>query len=214
MMNKKNIVGLFVCLSALLFLFFGCLQGGDRVAVEKRYFAIDVSRPGEEVSSSKKGVVLRVQKFRVSARYRGKGLIYRTDEDSYESDFYNEFFVPPGPMIAENVHDWLSKSGLFQNIVKSSSRAESTYVLEGVVLPIYGDYRNTKAPKAVLGIEFFVINDASSLSDIVFQKRYLKKVPLKEKSPDGLVKGWNEALKQILVDFEKDLQETNLNAKI
>lgn len=59
----------------------------------------------------------------------------------------------------------------------------------------------------------FLYNDNSSNSDLVAQKRYLKSVPLKERSPEALVKGWDQALQEIVVALAADLKSMNLNSK-
>jgi hypothetical protein len=42
------------------------------------------------------------------------------------------------------------------------------------------------------------------------QKRYVKSVPLKEKSPEALVQGWDQALQQIVTALAGDLKAANL----
>ena len=110
------------CLSAgilaLLPLLAGCLNI-EKSFPEKRYFIFDVPRHGNPHLRGE-GVVLRVQKFHVSPRYREKGLVYRNGDLSYESDFYNRFFILPSSLITEEVSQWLASSGLFQAPVSFS----------------------------------------------------------------------------------------------
>jgi hypothetical protein len=42
------------------------------------------------------------------------------------------------------------------------------------------------------------------------QRRYSKAVTLHGRSPDALVKGWDEALGEILIDLTADLKSANL----
>ena len=187
------------CLSAgilaLLPLIAGCLNL-EKSFPEKRYFILDVPRHGNPHLRGE-GAVLRVRKFHVSPRYREKGLVYRKGDLSYESDFYNRFFILPS-------------SGLFQYVVSTASHLETTHVLEGVVNALFGDYSGQRPPKAVLEIQFFLIKDVSARSKIVFQKKYRKEVVIQESSPESLVKGWNEALRQILTDLEENLRQVDI----
>jgi hypothetical protein len=75
------------------------------------------------------------------------------------------------------------------------------------VTGLYGDYRATPA-KAVLGLQFFLVHEASSPADILLHQEYRQEVELMEKSPEALVKGWNEALRLILTALDEDLDGT------
>jgi hypothetical protein len=154
--------------------------------------------------------VLRIRRFRVSPGFEGKGFVYRKGNLNYASDFYNEFFISPASMIAEEVDKWLKESGLFKYVTSSSSPVEPTMELEGVISALYGDYRETEVPKAVLEIQFFLVRNASSRPVIVFQKTYHEESLIKGNSPDTLVEGWNLALEHILTKFETNLKSLDL----
>ena len=82
--------------------------------------------------------------------------------------------------------------------------------MEGSINALYGDFRKPSAPAALLEIEFFLHNENPGNPGIVLQKRYLKSVPLKEKSPEALAKGWSEALEGIVANFVADVSERKL----
>jgi len=191
-------------------LFIGGCSGIQSPAVEKNYFSLAVKHPEGAVPLGSEAI-LRMQKLRIAPEYRKKNLVYRTGDLGYKADFYNEFFIAPELMITKNVREWLAKSGLFQYVVDSPSGVESWYVLEGMITSLYGDYRDANKPLAVMEIEFFLLKEVPAFSEIVFQKRYAKEVPIKEKSPESLVKGWNEALEKIMTDFEKDLRNVKFD---
>jgi cholesterol transport system auxiliary component len=178
---------------------------------ERRYYVFDVSRP-QEASSPRHDAVLSVRRFRVSPRYEGKNFVYRDGDLSYQSDFYNEFLISPGSLLTEEIRQWLVSSDLFQHVVDSSSHMEATYFLEGNVSALYGDYRDAAAPTAVLEVQFFLINDVSARSEVVFQKEYREAVSLNGASAKALVNGWNTALRQILAALEADLRAADLVA--
>jgi len=113
-------------------------------------------------------------------------------------------------MIAEEVDKWLKGSGLFQYVTSSSSPVEPTVELEGVISALYGDYRDTKVPKAVLEMQFFLVRNVSSRPVIVFQKTYHEEILIKRNSPDALVAGWNLAIEHILIKFETNLKDLDL----
>ncbi len=192
---------------ALLAVLTGCTSV-EKNYPEKRYFILDVSRSGNSLPRS--GTVLRVLEFRVSPRYKSKVFVYRKGNLSYEFDFYNQFLVSPSPLITEEVTKWLARTGLFQHVVGSASHMEITHLLEGTINALYGDYSEKRSPKAVLEIQFVFIKDLSAASKIVFQKEYRKEIAIKVGSPEALVEGWNEALRQIFTVLEKDLRRADL----
>jgi len=176
---------------------------------EKRYYVLDASRAGE-ASAPPNEAVLSVRRFSVSPRYEGKGFVYRDGDLSYQSDFYNGFLISPSSLVTEEVRQWLAASGLFQRVVASASHLEATEILEGNVVALYGDYRETASPVAVLEVQFFLIKDVSARSEVVFQKEYRETVSLNERSAKALVNGWNTALGQILTALEQDLRAVDV----
>lgn len=187
----------------------GCVSM-ERSYPEKRLFALEVSNDGKS-SQPIDGVALRVRRFRVSPRYERKSFVYRKSELNYESDFYNEFLVSPASLFTEEVRQGLADSGLFQHVVDPGSQLDFTHTLEGNVSELYGDYRDAGSPKAVLEMEFLLVRDSYSRPAIVFQKKYRREIAIKNRSPETLVTGWSEALKQIIADLRGELAGVDFN---
>ena len=204
-MKRKTLLKLTIGIFTLLFLSMGCINL-ERSYIEKHYFILD-SSPADDISPPDTGKVLTVRRLRVSPKYEGKGLVYRLKELSYESDFYNEFFISPVSMFTEEIRKRLAGSGLFKHVVDPSSLLDSTYILEGAVTALYGDYRVSTAPKAVMEIQFLILQETAGCPEIVLQRQYHKEERLNGSTPDALVKSWNTALNQILTEFENDLKE-------
>ncbi|MFH1090643.1 MAG: hypothetical protein V1742_03635 [Pseudomonadota bacterium] len=178
----------------------------------KHFYALDVSRPAD-AAVKKSGPILRIRTFRVSPGFEDKYFVYRSGDSSYESDFYNEFFVPPGAMLTENIRQWLSATGLFQYVLDAPSHVLPDFILEGAVTALYGDFRDLKNPLAVMELQFFLVHNQRSGSPIAFQKNYRLEIPLKGQTPADLVQGWNMALRRILSRLEDDLRGIDLNPK-
>ncbi len=186
----------------------GC-SGLSKSYPERNDYHLSVSNKDQNLSPVS-GTVLEIRRFQISASFAGSGFVYRKGYPSYESDFYNQFFRPPGLLITEEVRKWLSESGLFKYVVDSTSEVEFNYILEGNVNKLYGDFREHDTPKAVLGIQFFLIDEAPASPKIIFQNNYQREVAISSKSPGELVKGWNEALQQILTALDEDLRKVSL----
>jgi cholesterol transport system auxiliary component len=210
-MKMKTLLIVIIGIFGMFPLMTGCINL-EKGYPEKRYFTLDAA--GDEiVSSPDTGKDLTVRRFRVSPKYEGKGLVYRNGELSFESDFYNEFFVSPVSMFTEEIRKRLAVSGLFKHVVDPSSLLDTTYILEGAVTALYGDYRVSTAPKAVMEIQFFLLQETDSNPKIIFKSQYHKEEPFKGNTPDGLIKSWNTAFYQILTEFENDLKSNILKEK-
>ena len=196
------------CALGLLMLASGCVSI-ERSYPDKRYYVLEVNRNVKPSNPPGNGV-LQVANIRVSPRYEDKGFVYRTSGSSYESDFYNQFLVSPAALLGEELRKGLAQSLIFRHVINSSSQLEPTHVLEGVVDALYGDFRDPGAPKAVLEMEFFLRKESASKADIVAARRYAKSVAVNGRSPEALVKGWNEALDAILASLVADLRSSAL----
>jgi cholesterol transport system auxiliary component len=186
----------------------GCVNI-ERSYPEKHYFVIEIPR-NIESSNSPSERTLSVSNLRISPRYADRSFVYRTSDAGYESDFYNQFLTAPDVMISEELRKGLAASGEFKYVLGPANQQQSNYVLEGSINSLYGDFRNPNRPAAVLEIEFFLYNENSNDSGIISQKRYSKSVPLNEKSPEALVKGWEEALEAIVAALVADFKAANL----
>jgi cholesterol transport system auxiliary component len=156
-----------------------------------------------------KGAVVEVSRFNVSPGSEGKEFIYRTGDVSFESDFYNQFFRPPGAMLTEITIRWLESTGLFQDVLSTVTQAGANYFIEANVVQLYGDYRSS--PKAVMEIQFLLLKYTTDSSyndntEIVFAKSYKSEIPIASQTPNDLMMGWNTALGEILNAFLEDLK--------
>ena len=194
---------------ALLLLVFlsGCVSL-EKSYPDRRYFALELA-PGKTPNSTSDRI-LSVASLRISPRYADRSFVYRTSTAAYEADFYNQFLTAPDSMIAEELRKGLAASELFKYVVGPANPLQPHYVLEGSINALYGDFRDPNRPVAVLEIEFFLYNQDSAAAGVSLQKRYEKSVPLSEKSPEALVKGWDQALADIVAALVADLKAANL----
>jgi cholesterol transport system auxiliary component len=190
---------------------FGCVSL-ERSYPEKRYFVIEVkeSKKGNEKANPGGEEILSMANLQISPRYADRGFVYRTSETEYEADFYNEFLTSPAVMISEEIRKALAATAKFKFVVGPSSSLTADYSLEGSINSLYGDFRKPTMPAAVLEIEFFLRSENPAQPGIVLQKRYMKSVPLTEKSPEALAKGWGEALETIVSMFVADWSNLKL----
>ncbi|HNY78892.1 MAG: ABC-type transport auxiliary lipoprotein family protein [Sedimentisphaerales bacterium] len=175
------------------------------VSANSRFYMLQAPRPAAPAVREGKAV-LAVPRFTIDAAYANRGLVYRLDEHRYESDAYNEFLVSPTVMITERTRDWLAQSGLFAQVLGSGSGAEPTHRMEANIAAIYGDFRDKRAPKAVMEIRFFLLRiEGGADPVIVMAKSYAATADVATAGPEGLVAGLDRCLQTILTELEKDL---------
>jgi cholesterol transport system auxiliary component len=200
----KDLSILWGCVLALVGVCSGCVSL-ERGYPDKRYFVLEAAaKPSPSNPSANE--TLQVSDMRVSPKYAGRSFVYRTSATVYESDFYNQFLVSPASLITEEVRKVLIESQLFQYVISSSNLLQPSYILEGTVNALYGDFRDANSPRAVLEMEFFLTSEIPAKAGILMQKRYAKAVPVQGSSPEALVKGWNEALADIATSLAADLK--------
>ena len=182
----------------------GCMGALKSDYPERRYYTLAAERSGSAAPAAKEGV-LRVRRFTASKLSEGTEIVSRTAEAEYETDFYNAFFAPPASQLTEQTHRWLGSSGLFSAVVGTGSSLPETHVLEGNLIALYADRRQSTV--AVMEIQFMLVRVTADSSGAVFQKTYREGVAVTENGAEGVVRGWNGALGRILAALEADLSK-------
>ena len=190
------------------FLFSGCVSI-ERSYPDKRYFLLEITSNASPQTPVDSGI-LQISSARVSPRYADRNFVYRRSDTRFESDFYNQFLISPGELVTEELRRELSKAGIFKFVVGSANLLAPTHIMENMVITFYGDFRELKAPKAVFEMEFFLTQEATP-SGIVFHKLYQRIVPVQERNPEALVKGWNQGFEAISSSLVSDLKASQLH---
>ncbi len=147
---------------------------------------------------------LKIGSVSVTPPFDGRSLVYRTSDQRYEKDFYNVYATIPAEMIGNAERQWMNKANIFSSTVGQSNSLFPYYYLQATVEEFYGDYR--KQAEAVVSVEFFLnATNAGKANSLIGANRYTKRVPLKDNSPEALVLGLQEALAQILSEYENQL---------
>ena len=133
--------------------------------------------------------------------FDGKSLVYRLGDQRYEKDFYNIYSVLPNDMVTNATRQWLNNAQIFSMTVGQGNSFFPYYYLQTSVEEFYGDYR--VRPEAVVTVEFFLTaTDPRTNNPVIAKNRYTKRVALKDNTPQALVLGQQEALAQILKEYE------------
>jgi len=180
----------------------GCLS---KSYPEKRRYIFEIQPPVDAVPGP--NGVLRMDRVRVSPLFEHKGFVYRTGEATFENDFYNEFFAPPGVLLRKATLNRLLAASIFSDVLDATQMGGVDWMLEGHVKELYADLRDRDAPFAVLQIEYTLLDAHSPTLAIVFRKNYSARVAAASGRVEVIVNGWTEALIQILSELEVDLRK-------
>jgi cholesterol transport system auxiliary component len=182
----------------------GCLST-SRPYPAKQRFVLDASREAP-LPPRAEGLLLEVPPFGEGPRLAGRELVYRTGEAEYASDFYAEFWAPPGALVADVARRWLAGSGVFGGVVQPGSALRPPLVLQGWVSELYGDYRDPAAPKAVLALHVMLLDRRGAAPRILLERDYRAEGSAAAATPEALVAAWDADLGQVLGSLEADLR--------
>jgi cholesterol transport system auxiliary component len=173
----------------------------------KKYYVLTADRQVEPARTQTE-FVLEVCRFTIDSAYSGSGLVYRVGDSEYESDFYNEFLASPSAMITDKTRNWLSRSRLFKRVLDPGSQIDPTYIIEGNITALYGDFRDPSSPKAIIEMRLFLLRAEVGNEPLpVFGKTYTSSIRIESEGPEGLVEALSRCLQGILSTLESDLAE-------
>ena len=209
-MKNIQFYGLIVVGLALTGILFGCVNLRRDYPI--RTFYVLAAKPDTVHPPAEDGPVVQVQLFRASPGFSSSEFVYQTGESIFESDSYHAFFTLPSDQIRALTSQWIQDSGRARAVLDRSSRLRPTNVIEGNLVALYGDFRDEENPRAVIEIEYLVMDISPIEPTIIFSHSYQQSVPLEEATAEALVMGWNEGLKKILTSFIKDIPEQEAEA--
>jgi cholesterol transport system auxiliary component len=179
-----------------------------RPAPVKETFLLDPASPAA-VAKGQPGS-LRIGVVNVGAPFRGRNFVVRETELKFESDFYHEFFVPPGVIIADATGRALAAAKVFGSVGRPGVAVDADWVLDGFVGALYADARDPAKPAAVIQVTYYLSRDNGGVGAPVWSKAYRKHVPFVSSSTEAYVNTLNTAFSEILAELARDLAAAEL----
>ncbi len=195
-----------IILSTVIFLgILDCSVLPEKKNPEKKSYLISADRQ-KFARGKEKFEYIKVNKFKISSYYEGKGFVYKNSDVNVESDFYNEFLTFPVANFQEIFNSWIMDTNIGK-LAPGVVAEEKLFYIGGHILSLYGDFSDSKKPAAVLDLDIYL--QKASDSTIIYKKTYKKIVSIPNSNPEELVKGWNVGITEILQEFEKDIRKVS-----
>jgi len=192
-------------------LFTVCLLCGciSRPHLNVRTFAFAIPPASEATQACRTHRVVAVRSLRVAAPFDRRSFVYRTGEYSFESDPYAEFFVSASEGLLVPIRSHMRQAGTFEAVVELRSALKPDTVAEINVLELYGDFQQPREAAAILRLRVLLFDAPNGVpGKLILEREYSRRIALKARTADALIAGWNEALAQILAQFDSDVRSS------
>jgi len=197
-----------ILIAALVLSLFACSLP-TRPSVTPTSYMVNPERSGPPLKN-RTSYWLKIGPVSVAAPYDGKSLVYRLGDQRFEKDFYNVYTTLPAEMVSNAERQWINQSGIFSAAVGQGNAFFPYYTLQATVNEFYGDYR--VRPEAVVSMEFFLtVENGGKVNPMIGNIRYTKRIALKDNTPAALVLGQQQALAEILREYEVQLDKYAAN---
>lgn len=172
-------------------------------------YVVDPPMAAAASPAARRPETLLMGNVRVAAAYARNALVYRVDDVQYTSDPYHAFIAEPGALLGDRMAEWLDRAGPFKTVAQPGSTRPAGYLLAATVTELYGDFREGKAPRAVLTVQFALIAQGGARPRLMRELTFTSRVDLPQATPDALVRGYGKALAEVLAQLVPELGPEN-----
>jgi len=191
----------------------GCIGCSSCHMAQKSYpatnkFTLNVKSP-KKMTARRSRKILFVNSTSAIPQFSDLNFVYRTGNTNYLTDYYNEFFTLPTSLVTQIIVHYLSATKLFRLVTNDYHAIHFNYILNSKITELYADYRCRNQPKAVITIQFILLNPSCS-NTILLNKTLSATVPLQQKNSQSLVNAWNIGLKTIMQRLTYNLRKIRI----
>ncbi|UIJ36843.1 PqiC family protein [Desulfobaculum bizertense] len=186
----------------------GCTPALQTEAPQIRRYALLPKHPAPAANPHKG--VLQVRPVSVSPMFNSLSFIYRSSDQGYAEDYYNQFLSSPSGMFTQIFRDGLGASRAFSTVLPDGSTLAPDFTLECVVTAMYADFRNPDKAQAVLELQAFLIDRRGSEFRPIMRKDYSLLSPLPEANAQGYAQALEATAAQALQAIANDLSAISL----
>ena len=168
-------------------------------------YIVDPPLPPLTPAEARRPETLRMGNVRVAPAFEGRSLVYRMDDVQFTSDFYHAFIAEPGAMLGGRMAEWLDRAGPFKTVTQPGGGSPAPYALDAAVTALYGDFRPGRPPAAVMTVQFALVDLSGLTPTVVLERSIGRRVDLPKASPEALVRGYGQALGEILAELSAQI---------
>lgn len=180
--------------------------GGPRATPQ--YFSLDPGPPPSlRALRAAPGATASVSFVDVASPFAANGFVYQLGGGRWEVDPYNQFIVSPADMTTSLLRNWLRDSGLYAEVAQPAAGGGQEFFIDADLTELYGDFRNPFGPLAVVSLEVQVLRRTDKGRVLALRKSLTRSVPVAARTPEALVKAWNEALRIELSELLRAIAE-------
>ena len=148
------------------------------------------------------GRVLLVRTMTAAPGLEARGVQWLMKDGSLNTDYYEQWSVPPGDAMEESVRRWLSDSGLFAAVVAPGSRVTPDFVLEAELTALIAD---PQAGLARASLALVLLEPKGEQTRVRLQRTENAEVRLGGTDVVAIVAGLREAATAVLRQAETTL---------
>lgn len=182
----------------------GCSGVLTKPPPQKQRFKLAAQREGAPQLAC--DCTVRIDRVRVARAFERKRFVYQVGTDAFEEDFYNGFYAPPGELVRQTTGTWLGESGLFARVIGSTDGSAADWLLQARIDKLYVDFREQEQPRAILEIEYSLLDARKRQPTPSFDKRFGHATRATSRSAEAIAAAWGESLEAVLVALETDLR--------
>ncbi len=192
-----------------LFLFLACgCTIFTKSPIDKNYYDLTINTPANSDKHMGIGAMILVREFHIATAFDSHSFILRVKNDEYINDYYNEFVSYPAKLITEKFTEHLCASRHFTS-VQTATRKDIDYRLSGKIMQIYGDFRKTAEPKAIIRLRILLEKKSEDAFAVEISKTYEVDIPIESERSTDLVSGWSRGLLTIIQQFLTEFNQAS-----
>ena len=149
--------------------------------------------------------VLLLRTFAVAPAFAGRAMVVQTGPQTFASDYFHEWFIPPADAVTAVVERWFLDCGRFAAVVHTGSPLPARYRLEGDLRVFQVDVSKTARPHAVVELQIYLIDERDAVAPVKLVRNLKATSPAASAGAEDLVRALDAALAICLEDLERDL---------
>lgn len=182
-----------------------CASPFSRPFPDKTIFVLQVPRPGPRQPAPRARPLL-VRDVSAAANAEARGLVTRLGDGRQQTDFWNEFALPPARLVDDQLRRWLEQSGAVTAVLDPGSLGQASVVLEVSLLALYADLTDRARPTAVASLSFLLLNASRQPPSLITQAMLTERVPVQSAEPAAIVAGMNAAFASMFAEIERRIR--------